>query len=233
MKSMAADRPSMTAQRSKDADMNEWLAFILRAKARAILLENRKEGTTVQSIRYEQLKRMQIPVPPLPEQRRILKRVETLLVEVNAARDRLAKVPAILKRFRQAVLAAACDGRLTEDWRALRATGAQQVTLTSDDADEVHDDLPELWRSVPFGDITRNFDGKRVPVKSDDRKTRRGDYPYYGASGVIDAIDAYLFDGDFLLVGEDGAISSLEARQSRSAPAVSSGLTITHTWFKH
>jgi type I restriction enzyme S subunit len=55
--------------------------------------------------------------PPLAEQRRIVAKVEELLAEVNAARDRLAKVPAILKRFRQSVLAAACSGRLTEDWR--------------------------------------------------------------------------------------------------------------------
>jgi len=44
-------------------------------------------------------------------------KVEALLSRVNAARERLAKVPAILKRFRQSVLAAACSGRLTEDWR--------------------------------------------------------------------------------------------------------------------
>jgi type I restriction enzyme S subunit len=56
-------------------------------------------------------------LPPLTEQRRIVEKVEALLARVNAARDRLAKVPAILKRFRQAVLAAACSGMLTKDWR--------------------------------------------------------------------------------------------------------------------
>ena len=55
--------------------------------------------------------------PPLAEQKRIVAMVEKLLARVNAARDRLAKVPAILKRFRQSVLAAACSGRLTTDWR--------------------------------------------------------------------------------------------------------------------
>jgi len=44
-------------------------------------------------------------------------KVEELLARVNAAKDRLAKVSMILKRFRQAVLAAACSGRLTADWR--------------------------------------------------------------------------------------------------------------------
>lgn len=58
-----------------------------------------------------------VPLAPLAEQKRIVAKVEQLLARGNAIRERLAKVPGILKRFRQAVLAAACSGRLTEDWR--------------------------------------------------------------------------------------------------------------------
>ncbi len=60
---------------------------------------------------------VELPVPPLAEQRRIVAKVEELLARVNAARHRLAKVPIILKRFRQSVLATACSGQLTADWR--------------------------------------------------------------------------------------------------------------------
>lgn len=60
---------------------------------------------------------MPIPVPPLAEQTRIADRIEALLQDVDAARDRLAKVPGILKRFRQSILAAACCGDLTTEWR--------------------------------------------------------------------------------------------------------------------
>lgn len=58
-----------------------------------------------------------IPLPPLAEQKRIVAKVEALLERVNKARERLDRVPEILKRFRQSVLAAACSGRLTADWR--------------------------------------------------------------------------------------------------------------------
>jgi type I restriction enzyme S subunit len=58
-----------------------------------------------------------IPLPPLNEQRRIVAKVEELLAKVEACQRRLAKIPVILKRFRQSVLAAACSGRLTADWR--------------------------------------------------------------------------------------------------------------------
>jgi type I restriction enzyme S subunit len=58
------------------------------------------------------------------------------------------------------------------------------------------------WRVRPVGDLTENFDGRRVPVKEADR--RPGPYPYYGASGVVDHVDDYLFDGEYLLIAEDG-----------------------------
>ena len=61
------------------------------------------------------LENVEIPLPPLSEQKPIVAKIEELLARVNATRERLAKVPAILKRFRQAVLTAACSGRLTEE----------------------------------------------------------------------------------------------------------------------
>lgn len=53
-----------------------------------------------------------------------------------------------------------------------------------------------------LGDLTENFDSLRVPVRESDR--RPGPYPYYGASGIVDYIDSFLFDGDYLLIAEDG-----------------------------
>jgi type I restriction enzyme, S subunit len=57
------------------------------------------------------------PLPPLAEQRRIVAKLEELLGRVSRAKTRLDRIPALLKRFRQSVLAAACSGKLTADWR--------------------------------------------------------------------------------------------------------------------
>ncbi len=72
-----------------------------------------------------------IRVAPLTEQKRIVAKVEQVLARVNAARERLAKVPKILKRFRQSVLAAACSGRLTADWRDGNGAAAPSHRLRS------------------------------------------------------------------------------------------------------
>lgn len=56
------------------------------------------------------------------------------------------------------------------------------------------------WRLL--GELVQSYDRRRVPVKESDR--RSGPYPYYGASGIVDYVDQYLFDGEYLLVAEDG-----------------------------
>src|SRR5262249_702811 len=61
------------------------------------------------------------------------------------------------------------------------------------------------WPVQEFGTLVINENSKRVPVKNADRDKRDGPYPYYGASGIIDYIDDFLFEGRRLLVAEDGA----------------------------
>ena len=64
---------------------------------------------------------------------------------------------------------------------------------------------PMGWGIEPFGDICENQDAQRIPVKSSDRDGRQGAFPYYGASGIIDWVDDYIYEGERLLIGEDGA----------------------------
>lgn len=61
------------------------------------------------------------------------------------------------------------------------------------------------WEEKKLGEISNFLDGKRKPLKDSDRNNRKGIYPYYGASGIIDYIDDYIFDKELILLGEDGA----------------------------
>ncbi len=60
------------------------------------------------------------------------------------------------------------------------------------------------WRECSLGELIDIFDNVRVPLSAAQRVSRKGTYPYYGAQGIIDYIDDYLFDGRYLLVPEDG-----------------------------
>ena len=61
------------------------------------------------------------------------------------------------------------------------------------------------WVKTNLGEVVKFSNGKRVPLSESERQKRQGSYRYYGASGVIDYLDDYLFDGEYILIGEDGA----------------------------
>ena len=79
--------------------------------------ESLAPGSTRRTLTLKGIKTVVVPIPPIPEQQRILAKLEKLLGKVNASQKRLAKISVILKRFRQAVLDTACSGCLTADWR--------------------------------------------------------------------------------------------------------------------
>ena len=74
-------------------------------------------GIAVPNVNASKLAQLEISLPPINEQRRIVAKLEKLLSRVDVAQERLATISRILKRFRQSVLAGACSGRITADWR--------------------------------------------------------------------------------------------------------------------
>jgi len=72
--------------------------------------------------------------------------------------------------------------------------------------------IPEGWSATDFGSISALHDNKRVPLSKHQRLERQGPYRYLGATGVIDYVDHFLFDGRYLLVGEDGTVITDDGR---------------------
>ena len=125
----------MAAIRALGEIPNKYLFYYLRSIEEWLSKEG--TGSTFTAIKKKDLEQLAIPLAPLAEQRRIVTKLERLLKKVDACQTRLEKIPTTLKRFRQAVLAAACSGRLTADWRG------------SDDVDG----FPVAWSKVEFEDL--------------------------------------------------------------------------------
>jgi type I restriction enzyme S subunit len=94
-----------------------FLRYQLESEVARKQSDESKRGGAMNNISLENVGNFDIIIPPLNEQKRIVEKLEKLLGKVEAVQARLDKIPAILKRFRQAVLAAACSGKLTADWR--------------------------------------------------------------------------------------------------------------------
>ena len=66
--------------------------------------------------------------------------------------------------------------------------------------------IPSGWQVKTLGDISTCYDSKRIPLSNRERAERQGNYPYYGATSIMDHVDDFLFDGIYLLLGEDGSV---------------------------
>ncbi len=108
---MALNQDLKAIEPVKEVD-SDYLALALRTFSRKILRTCAKAGTTVASLELPELLRFQIPVAPLPEQRRIVAEIEKQFTRLEAGVAALRRVQANLKRYRAAVLKAACEGRL-------------------------------------------------------------------------------------------------------------------------
>jgi len=151
---------------------SKYLFYYLQTKYE--FLNSNPRGTGIPHIDPNLFWNIEIPLAPLNEQRRIVAKLEKLLAKVDSCNERLEKIPAILKQFRQSVLTAACSGRLTEDWRKknpdiepvhkllkrireekIKINRENQVQKINSLHKEVvnnimdgHIDIPESWKSI-------------------------------------------------------------------------------------
>lgn len=120
------------------------------------------------------------------------------------------------KQLRKSVLQYAFKGQLTDRNPAdtpvenivyqIEEIKNAKVSLKIDEALLDDPAIPDTWKWISFGELTFNKDSSRVPLSKNIRHSQKNKvYPYYGASGIIDYVDNYLFDETLLLIGEDGA----------------------------
>lgn len=72
--------------------------------------------------------------------------------------------------------------------------------------EELKREIPEGWDLCTIEDISICHDAKRIPLSNKEREQMKGDIPYYGATGIMDYVNQYIFDGDYVLIAEDGSI---------------------------
>lgn len=126
--------------KSSDLVDQRFLMYLLSRRETVQYAHHLSAGVQLPRIGTENLGKLEVPLPPLNEQKRIVAKLDELLPKVEACKERLQKIPTILKRFRQSVLAAAVSGKLTEEWRK------DQDISSSDLINELHNSVIERHR---------------------------------------------------------------------------------------
>ena len=88
-----------------------------------------------------------------------------------------------------------------ENGKPYRTSGGEMVWN-----EQLKREIPKGWEVTNIGKITANFDSKRIPLSQNERNSMKGDIPYYGATGVMDYIHQFIFDGQYVLIAEDGSV---------------------------
>ncbi len=149
--------------------------YLLSPDIRA-LLTTRMKGTTGRlRLGTEALADLEIPLPPLPEQRRIVAKLETLFTQLDVAVEALKKAQTQLRRYRQSLLKAAFEGELTKEWREGYSGELEPMSVSEDSELEGLPELPDGWVWTQVKDIAEFIRGVSYR-KNQSSKTPQTDY---------------------------------------------------------
>ena len=189
-----------------------YLFYALSTDATQQQFHSYANGVTRFGLRKADIGLVEIPLPPLAEQRAIAHVLGTLDDKIELNRRMNETLESMARALFKSwfvdfePVRAKMEGR----WRrgqSLPGLSADLYDLFPDRlVDSERGEVPEGWEVKPLGEVVQIHDSKRIPLNSRQRAIRQGPYPYYGAAGVVGYVDDYLFDGIFVLVGEDGTV---------------------------
>ncbi|HEC79106.1 MAG TPA: restriction endonuclease subunit S [candidate division WOR-3 bacterium] len=161
---------------------NFYLSYQLLTKVNK--MKSLGTGSTFSEISKSQIENLQVFLPPLTEQKKIAEILSTVDEAIEKVNEAIKKTERLKKGLMQDLLTKGIGHKEFKDTEIGR--------------------IPKEWVYSTLGELIEVHDSKRIPLSEMERAKRKGKYPYCGANGIMDYIDDYIFDGEFLLIAEDG-----------------------------
>lgn len=142
---------------------------------------------------------LKLPFPSLQKQQEIVK-------EYNIIQNRIVLNNQIITKLEETAQAIYkqwfVDFEFPDDnEKPYKSSGGKMIWCV-----ELGKEIPDGWELTELKNIIENFDSKRKPITGSDRISVLKSYPYYGAASLMDYIDDFIFDGEYVLMGEDGSV---------------------------
>lgn len=170
-----------------------FLYHLLCSSAFKGFIPTKQTGTTFMGITQEAIEEFPLILPSLKEQQKIAAFIDHETTKIDTLIAKQQELITLLKEKRQAVISHTVTKGLNPDV-PMRDSGVVWLG-----------DVPVHWNVCAIKYQLSSLDYKRIPLSGEERSIRSGEFRYYGASGVIDYIDDFIFDEPTVLVGEDGA----------------------------
>ena len=181
----------LSAIRINNKDLRTLVFYLLHYDKKQF--ERLEQGTTFTEIGKKEVRNIRVVIPQNPIEQSA---IAAILSKVDEAIAAVQGSIAAAERLKKSLMQNLLTGRMKPDG-----------TLRTEEGfylDEKFGRVPKGWEVKKVGEIAENFDNLRKPIKSIDRDKIKGEIPYYGAAGIVDYINDYLFDGTYILFGEDG-----------------------------
>jgi type I restriction enzyme S subunit len=166
----------------------KYLFAALRSDYIQNVIENMHVGTLIPHFKKSDFERLMIPVPDEVTQ----KYIGNLYYDLSMAIELNNQINKNLEEMAQAIFKS-----WFVDFEPFKDGEFEESELGL---------IPKGWRVGVLGDIIDIFDSKRVPLSNRQRSVMEKKYPYYGAATLMDYVDNYIFDGVYVLLGEDGTV---------------------------
>jgi type I restriction enzyme S subunit len=184
---------SINRIRSIDGNNTRFLYFWMIAIKKNGYVDVLCNKSTIAHFTAEKVAAVPLPIPTKSEQTQIARFLDHETARIDALIEEQQRLIELLKEKRQAVISHAVT------------KGLDPTVPLKDSGVEWLGEVPAHWTVAPVKLFFEFLDGQRIPLKAEDRGAMQGEYPYYGASGVIDFVNEYIFKDDLVLVSEDGA----------------------------
>ena len=169
---------------------SQYFVYSLRNSIGAI--KSQTHGSTMKHIVRGDFLRTKVTLPPLHEQRAIAAYLDTETARIDALIAKTERLTTLLREKRTALISQAVTKGL-DAGVAMKDSGVEWLG-----------EIPAHWEVSSLRHAVTIHDERRIPLNGEQRADIQGDYPYCGANGIVDHIDDYIFDGEYVLLAEDG-----------------------------
>lgn len=180
---------------------NLYIYYWLTSRVGQNEIEKVTIGSTQKALTIVNLKSINIKVPPLKIQNKITEILSLIDNKLQINRESIAN----LEELSQTLFK-----RWFVDFEFPNKEGNSYKTYRGKMIQSELGEIPERWQVLRLEDIAHSYNTVRKPLSKLEREKQENNYPYYGATKIIDYVGNYLFDGKYILVGEDGTVKTDE-----------------------
>lgn len=167
----------------------------------------KSHGSAREIFDWQEMSEVMLPIPSVEKQQEIVNEYHTIQNRINLNNQLIAKLEETAQTiYKQWFVDFEfpfdfAQGKPSENGKPYKSNGGKMVWC-----EELEKEIPEGWEVGNFEDICENFDSQRKPLSGFERLNKKKIYPYYGAATLMDYIDDYIFEGTYILLGEDGSV---------------------------